>query len=65
MAADYRDDPDEWAVLGRELQKADPRRYLELLSLARKIIEIHRDPYSLSHGLDPFYSWPMNQKHLS
>ncbi len=35
---------DEWAEVGEELRRVDPLRYVELLRLAVRIVQAHKDP---------------------
>lgn len=37
-------DDEEWRAIGAELRRVDPKRYVELLKVARDIVDIHRDP---------------------
>lgn len=34
----------KWTTVGRELRKVDPRRFAELLELAERIVQLHKDP---------------------
>lgn len=38
---------DEWERVGEELRRVDPVRYVELLQLAVRIVQAHRDPAAL------------------
>lgn len=35
---------DEWTKTGDELRRLDPTRFVALLEIARRIVEVHRDP---------------------
>jgi hypothetical protein len=35
---------DEWERVGEELRRVDPLRYVELLRLAMRIVQAHKDP---------------------
>lgn len=35
---------DGWETVGEELEQCDPTRFRELLRIARRIVEVRRDP---------------------